>query len=130
MSLYALENNVIRPLGDERMHFALNCMVVGCPRLPRTAFAPEKLDAQLDNEARRFFAETRNLQILPERRLARVSAILEFYSEDFLAKSPTLIAYVNRYAPGAIPEDFAIEFVAYDWTVNDRSRRAAGAARR
>lgn len=120
MSLYALENDVIRPLGDERVHFALNCMVVSCPRLPRAAFAPEKLDLQLDNEARRFFAETRNLQVLPDRKLARVSGILKFYTEDFLAKSPTLIAYINRYAPAGIPENFAIEFIEYDWTVNDR----------
>src|SRR6266540_3600770 len=33
ISLSKFENDVIRPLGDERMHFALNCMVVGCPRL-------------------------------------------------------------------------------------------------
>src|SRR5437870_9652183 len=26
----------------ERVHFALNCMVVGCPRLPRAAFSVEE----------------------------------------------------------------------------------------
>lgn len=97
-------------------------MVVSCPRLPRAAFTPEKLDLQLDAEARRFFAETRNLQILPDRKLARVSGILKFYTEDFLAKSPTLSAYINRYAPAGIPAGFAIEFMDYDWTVNDRRR--------
>lgn len=35
LSLRALENDVIRPLGDPRVHFALNCMVRSCPRLPR-----------------------------------------------------------------------------------------------
>ena len=119
MSLYTLENDVIRPLGDERVHFALNCMVVSCPRLPRVAFTPENLNRQLDDEARRFFAETRNLQVLPDRNLARVSSILKFYTDDFLAKSPTLIAYINRYAPAGIPENFTIEFMNYDWTVND-----------
>lgn len=126
MSLYALENDVIRPLGDERVHFALNCMVVSCPRLPRAAFTPEKLNRQLDGEARRFFAETRNLQVQPDLKLARVSSILEFYTGDFLAKSPTLIAYINLHAPARIPEDFTIEFIDYDWTVNDR-RRGVGA---
>src|SRR3989442_5978874 len=43
MSLYTLENDVIRPLGDERVHFALNCMSVSCPRLPREPFRPEHL---------------------------------------------------------------------------------------
>lgn len=126
MSLYALENDVIRPLGDERVHFALNCMVKSCPRLPRVAFTPEKLNRQLEDEARRFFAETRNLQVLPDRKLARVSSILKFYGEDFLAKSPTLIAYINLYAPAGIPADFETEFMEYDWTVNDQSRGVAG----
>src|SRR6516164_10676917 len=39
ISLYKFENEVIRPLGEERVHFALNCMVVSCPRLPRVAFS-------------------------------------------------------------------------------------------
>lgn len=126
ISLYALENDVIRPLGDERVHFALNCMAVSCPRLPREPFSPEQLDRQLDDEARRFFSEARNLQVLPERKLLRVSSLLRFYTEDFLARSPTLIAYINRYAPSKIPEDYRIEFIDYDWTVNDQHRLRGG----
>lgn len=125
MSLYALENDVIRPLGDERVHYALNCMVVSCPRLPRVAFTPEKIDRQLDDEARRFFVEARNLQVLADRKRVRMSALLKFYTEDFLAKSPTLIAYVNRYAPAGIAASFEVEFMDYDWTVNDQSRGVA-----
>ena len=122
MSLYKLENDIIRPLGDERVHFALNCMVVSCPRLPRVPFTAENLNRQLDDEARKFFAATRNLQVMSDRKLARVSGILEFYTEEFLAKRPALIAYINLYAPTRIPEDFALEFVDYDWTVNDWHR--------
>ncbi|HEY3078220.1 MAG TPA: DUF547 domain-containing protein [Burkholderiales bacterium] len=122
MSLYTLENDVIRPLGDERVHFALNCMSVSCPRLPREPFRPQGLDKLLDGKAREFFAERRNLEVLPERKLVRVSSILKFYREDFLAKSPTLIAYINRYASAAIPDDYEVEFIDYDWTVNAQSR--------
>ena len=122
MTLYTLENDIIRPLGDERVHFALNCMSVGCPRLPREPFTPNKLSQQLDDEARRFFAETRNLQLLPERKLVRASSILKFYTEDFLAKSPTLTAYINKYASSQIPGDYQVEFIDYDWTVNDQRR--------
>jgi hypothetical protein len=50
----------------------------------------------------------------------RVSAILKFYTADFLAKAPTLIAYINRYRETAIPDDYEIVFIAYDWTVNRR----------
>ena len=122
MSLYTLENDVIRPLGDERVHFALNCMSVSCPRLPREPFRPAGLDKLLDAKAREFFGERRNLEVLPERRRVRVSGILKFYREDFLAKSPTIIAYINRYASSAIPDDYEVEFIDYDWTVNAQSR--------
>lgn len=123
MSLYALENDVIRPFGDERVHFALNCMSVGCPRLPREPFRADRLNQQLDGETRQFLSETRNLQVLPDHRLVRVSSILKFYPEDFLAKSPTLIAYINQYASVRIPAGYQIEFIDYDWTVNSQRRQ-------
>jgi len=55
-SLYAYEKR-IREVGDPRVHFALNCMSVSCPRLPRQPFSAETLDAELEREARRFFAD-------------------------------------------------------------------------
>ena len=120
MSLYTYENDVIRSMEDERVHFALNCMAAGCPRLPRVPFTANALDDQLDREARRFFAEPRNLQRVPERNTVRLSEILRFYAEDFRRRSPSLIAYVNRYVRDKIPEDYEVEFIGYDWTVNDQ----------
>lgn len=129
MSLYALENDVIRPLGDERVHFALNCMSVSCPRLPRQPFRADNLNRQLDDAARQFFAEPRNLQVVTERKLVRVSSILEFYTQDFLAHSLNLVAYINKYASKSIPGDYRIEFLDYDWNVNDqRNLRMMGSS--
>lgn len=48
ITLYKYENEVVRKLNDARMHVALNCMSVGCPKLPREAFLPERLNEQLD----------------------------------------------------------------------------------
>ncbi len=124
MSLYTYENDVIRPMGDERVHFALNCMSVGCPRLPKGPFTAAGLDEQLDREARRFLAEPRNLRVIPERKTVHLSEIFKFYKEDFLRRSPGLIAYVNRYAREKIPEDYEIDFIDYDWTVNGQSKTA------
>ncbi len=118
ISLYHLEHDLIRPLGEERIHFALNCMAVSCPRLPREPFTAEGLDQQLEHEARRFFAEKRNLEVQPEKRRVRVAETLDFYTEDFTAKTGSLIAYINRYYDGPIPEDFEVRFFDYDWTVN------------
>lgn len=118
ISLYALENRLVRPLGDPRVHFALNCMVRGCPRLPREPFAPETLDAQLEAAAKLFFSEARNVELSPETSAVRFSEILRFYTEDFLAKAPSLIAYANRYRADPIPADWKVAFIPYDWTLN------------
>lgn len=118
ITLLRYENTVIRPLGDPRVHVALNCMSVSCPRLPREPFLPETLDRQLDQEARRFFNEDRNVLVDVNAKVVRFSEILDFYPEDFLAKSPSLIAYVNQYREIRIPEDYTVRFFAYDWTIN------------
>ncbi|HEY1215643.1 MAG TPA: DUF547 domain-containing protein [Bryobacteraceae bacterium] len=121
-TLYTYENSVIRAMGDERVHFALNCMSVGCPRLPRQPFVGAELDHQLDDARRFFFSERRNLQFDPLNSTVRVSEILKFYQEDFLRHSPTLIAYINRFASLKISENAKLEFIPYDWTVNAQYR--------
>ncbi len=118
ISLYDYENKVIRPLRDARIHFALNCMSVGCPRLPRDVFLPEKLEIQLDRETRLFFAEARNVSLDAAKKTVMLSEILKFFTEDFLVSAPTLIDYVNRYRDSKIPDDYKVEFRDYDWTIN------------
>ena len=118
ISLYKLENDLIRPLGEER--FALNCMVVSCPRLPRVAFSAAALDGQLDTAARTFIEDTRNVWIDHANREVWLSAIFDFYTQDFLAHARSLIAYVNRYRATQIPADFNVRFLDYHWTVNHR----------
>jgi hypothetical protein len=120
ISLHRLENDVIRPLGQERVHFALNCMVVSCPRLPRFAFSAAALDEHLDTAAREFIGASRNVWIDHSKREVWLSAIFDFYTEDFLARAPSLIAYVNRYRSSRILADFKVRYLEYNWTVNHR----------
>ncbi len=122
MSLYDYENDVIRPLGDERVHFVLNCMSVSCPHLPRTPFHAAALDRELDAAARGFFAEMRNVQVDDVRHVVRLSSILSFYKADFLAHAPSLADYVNHYRAEPVPVGYRIEFIPYDWTINIQPR--------
>jgi hypothetical protein len=118
ISLHDLENEKIRPTGDERVHFALNCMSVSCPHLPQIPFAGAMLDRQLDEAARAFFAEPRNLTIDPQRAEIGVSEILSFYTEDFLRKAPSLAEYIDRWRDDEVPKGYEIRFLPYDWTIN------------
>jgi len=122
LSLYTYENDIIRKQGEARIHFALNCMVAGCPRLPGTPFTAEDLDTQLDEQARLFFSEPRNLRIDHQRKVVYMSWIMKHYKEDFLATSHSLISYVNNYIKDRIPASYAIKFMPYDWSVNAQGR--------
>lgn len=117
MSLEAYENNIIRKIGEPRVHVALNCMSESCPRLPRVPFAAATLDAQLDQEARKFFNESRNVRVDMVKRTVYLTEIMKFFPEDFLAVSPSLIAYANRYRNDPIPTDYQVRHIAYDWTI-------------
>ena len=118
ISLYDLEKEKIRSVGDERVHFALNCMSVSCPRLPQVPFEGRTLDRQLDAAARAFFAEPRNLMIDRSRHEIWLSEILSFYKEDFLRRAPSLARYIDRWRSDNLPGNYEIRFFPYDWTIN------------
>lgn len=122
LSLHAYENEVIRRLNEPRVHFALNCMSVSCPRLPREPFVADHLETQLTGETQAFFAEARNVRVDHANRTLQLSEILDFYPEDFLAQAPSLPAYVNRYRTEQVPLDYAVTFIPYDWTINRQLR--------
>lgn len=120
ISLYDYENRVIRPLGEPRVHFALNCMSVGCPALPRVPFSGPMLEAQLERETLRFMNDPRHVRVDHGTRTVWLSEIFDFFPADFLAVAPSLVDYVNRYRAEPVPRDYAVKFIAYDWTVNAR----------
>jgi hypothetical protein len=122
-SLYDLENDVVRPLGDPRVHFALNCMVKDCPRLPQKAFTAANLDIELDALTREFFSKDRHLRLDHEKKTLWVSEILKFYTRDFVAsgKKQDLLSYINKYVDKKIPENYKIRFIPYDWTLNQQA---------
>lgn len=121
-SLHDYENKIIRPLNEPRSHFALNCMVRDCPRLPREPFVAASLDQQLDAASREFFGKQQHFRLDREKRIAYVSAILDFYTEDFVpsGKAADLPAYINPYLDEPIPEGYRIKFIKYDWTINQQ----------
>ncbi|HEX5045644.1 MAG TPA: DUF547 domain-containing protein [Gammaproteobacteria bacterium] len=120
MSLSAYENDVIRPLGEPRVHFALNCMARSCPRLPQAAFSANELDAQLEAAAREFVNDPRNVRVDAAAREVWLSSIFAFYTKDFApdGKHASLIDYVNRYRDAPVNREFAVRFIPYDWSLN------------
>lgn len=124
-NLHDLLNDVIRERSrDPRIHFALNCGSRGCPHLPRYAFNGDVLAVQLDQSARNFVAEERNVRIDHDARRVYLSSIFKWYREDF---GSDLLAYIARYSSPERASElsraaaYEIEFVPYDWRLNDQA---------
>lgn len=123
-NLYDYENKVIRPLDEARTHFALNCMVRGCPRLPQKIFQPETLDQSLQAASIEFFNQKKHIQIDHEAKQVKLSGIMKFYTKDFTptGKKQDLISYVNQFVEQKIPEDYKVKYIKYDWTINQQPK--------
>lgn len=132
LSLNQIEHEIVRnEFLEPRAHFALNCASGGCPWLPQEAFDPGRLEEQLDRETRRFFAEESHLRVEAEARTVYLSAILNWYGDDFLrwlrevrgVERPVVLDFVKLYAPpevaDALEHDFRVEYQQYDWGLND-----------
>jgi len=128
INLRNLENKVVRAqFGDARIHAALNCASVGCPRLPTTAFEPGRLESELNSAMTEFVSNEQHVRVETAQRTVYLSKIFEWYKDDFLAdereagnEDPNLIDYVNRYRSDEppIPRDYAVRFLEYDKRLN------------
>jgi hypothetical protein len=135
-SLYYLENQVIRKrFGDPRIHFAVNCASIGCPRLPRQTFSGDTLDQQLDIETRFFLTAERNYKVDHDEKVIYLSSIFDWYEKDFTTwlttkypdREPSLLSYIELYLTPEKAEElkatgnsYRLRFIPYDWRLNDQ----------
>ena len=133
-SLNDMEHKVLRKLGEPRIHFAIVCASIGCPRLLNEAYISDRLDEQLTTNARHFFADPAKFRI-DQTGQVQVSPIMEWFAADF---GDTLSDQLRTIAP-LLPNDESkriaadgtarVSYLDYDWGINDRaietSRRGA-----
>jgi len=118
-SLDWIEHDTLRKrYPDPRLHYALNCASIGCPMLRAEPYVAARLEAQLDEQARRFLSDaTRNRY--REGRL-EVSRIFDWYKEDFEPRSEYFARYAALFGADAARIRAApISFLEYDWALND-----------
>jgi hypothetical protein len=125
-----IEHEMLRKPGaydEPRVHFALNCASTGCPMLREEAYVPGRLEAQLEEQTRRFLSDrSRNRYSgpAPGGRL-EVSRIFDWYKEDFAPREKFFARYANQLADDAAARRLVAEgrapiaFLDYDWKLND-----------
>lgn len=128
-SLEQLEHEQIRPkFADPRVHWALVCAAVSCPKLRNEAYEGPRVDAQLEDQARYVHAQARWFQYDAATHTARLTSLYSWYAGDFAQAAGSVLAYAARYAPEMKArldrgEPVETEYIAYDWSLNDTKNR-------
>jgi len=124
LSLHAFEKEHIRTLEEPRIHFAIVCASASCPPLRSEAYLPQKLDEQLDDNARRFLNDSAKNRYDLNANVANVSKIFKWFAEDFEAAAGTVPRYIASFVDdeevaAALREDrFKLRYLKYDWSLN------------
>ncbi len=126
-SLKSLEDDIIRArFRDPRIHAAINCASISCPRLRREPYHRDRLQAQLDAAMAEFVNSPTHVQVAGNRLL--VSKIFDWFESDFAEFSGgygpggKLVDYINRYRHEALSSDLKLEYLDYDKRINRQKR--------
>ncbi len=132
-TLNQIEGDIIRKgFGEPRIHFTINCGAASCPALKPAPYTGADLEARLDQAARLFVNDSRNVRVDAEARVLWLNEIFDWYAADFLAapqaKAATGAASVQQYVshflttPDAVAalrgKPFTLKYLDYDWTLN------------
>jgi hypothetical protein len=129
VSLHHVEHEILRPLGDPRIHAAIVCASTSCPTLRRDPYRASTIDAQLDEAMRRFLADRdKGLRIERSDATLHLSRIFDWFSEDFAGGGgviPSVTAYLSgddrvwMENHGSLAD---VEYLDYDWNLNGQPR--------
>ena len=113
-----IEHGILRPKYEEpRIHFAVNCASISCPKLQRFAYTGEKLDEQLNEAARDFLIDPDKNKISTDKLV--LSKILNWYWGDFKDQYDSRAELVNKYVDEVrVNPDAEVDFLDYDWGLN------------
>jgi len=113
-----IEHGILRKKwSDPRIHFAVNCASISCPALRSEAFAAARLDEQLDDAGKVFLRDKSKNKVNPDK--AQVSKIFSWFKGDFTKKT-SLVEFVNKYSDVKLTANADIDFLDYDWKLNDQ----------
>ena len=128
-SLNDIEHAILRPLGEPRIHFAIVCASLSCPDLEKEPFGPGDLDARLEKSTRKFLHNpAKGLRLDDARRTVYISSIFKWFEEDF-AREGGVVQFISRRVGADVREkllrgSYSIDYLDYDWSLNDSSRSA------
>ena len=118
LSLGGIENGILRKMNEPRIHFAINCASISCPKLLNEAFTASRIEAQLDKATREFINSDKNDL---NKSNPKLSSIFDWYRKDFTVDGEVdVIAYINKYTTKKIDKTASITYKNYNWNLNEQ----------
>jgi Protein of unknown function, DUF547 len=131
LTLNTIEQGMLRKdYSEPRIHFAIVCASIGCPPLRREAYAANRLDQQLNDQAKRFMANQSKNRVDVAGRTVYLSPIFKWYAEDFQKKAGSVLQFIKPYWPPAEraeveklgQNNFEIRYTDYNWSLNKQGQ--------
>ena len=113
-----IEHGILRKkFDDPRIHFALVCASISCPRLRNEAYTAAQLNTQLEDDGRNFLNDKSKNKISAQK--AELSKYFSWYKGDF-TKNGSLADFINKYSVTKINTNTKIGSLDYNWNLNEQ----------
>ncbi len=126
ITLRELENKKLKEVFQEpRVHFAINCASMSCPKLLTESYKAGKLEEQFETQATSFINDKSKNYLDKGNRILYLSSIFKWYKDDFIQNGEKIEAYIARYLN---PDDaefirnnkVTIKYLDYNWGLNEQ----------
>jgi len=115
-SLHEVEHQILRQMGEPRIHFAIVCASVSCPDLKAVPYLAKKLDFQLNTQARSFLTQPdKGVSIQPGN--IRISKIFDWFKDDFQPQGGVM-PFISKYNKHIASQSKQASYLDYDWSLN------------
>lgn len=116
-ALNEIEHNIIRKMGEPRIHFAIVCASISCPDLAMKPYVPQELNKQLDDTTFAFlFNKSKGLRIDEKNKTVYISKIFDWFKEDF-DRSGGVKEFISKYVQKDVTK-YHIRYIDYNWDLN------------
>jgi hypothetical protein len=142
LTLSHIEHKILRVKFDEpRIHMALVCAAIGCPPLRNEPYTGDKLQEQLDDQIRRFLANSAKFKVERADERIYLSPIFKWFASDFIKKygpkknfsgqsqeESAVLNFIASYL-GKTQKDYVltgkykIKYLKYDWSLNEQQAK-------
>ncbi len=124
-TLNEIEHEILRKMGEPRIHVAIVCASVSCPDLRIEAYTVGKLDEQLADQMKLFLINAeKGLRVDAKKGRVYLSSIFKWFAEDFKPKGGVrkfLSPYADETAMAALKNSkLTVDYLDYDWGLNER----------